>query len=158
MQPVKLVNHRFHSSQETKEWAVFVIRIICMMLFLFSGYEKLASHEQFLKGLEKVAIVGSYAWLVSWSVPLMEIGIGILLAINRTAKLGLIAFISLMTAFNFYIGAVLLWAETLPCHCNILVKSLSWPQHIVFNLVFILLGCLGLRLQRKNINLLKFKS
>lgn len=148
MQHIKLGNRSLHLTNSRKDWLAFSIRIICLMLFLFSGYEKLATHDQFLKGLEKVAIVGQYAWMISWSVPIVEISIGILLAFERTAKSGFYAFIFLMTAFTIYIVAVLLWAETLPCHCNILVKSLSWPQHIAFNLLFVWLAWIALRMRK----------
>lgn len=149
MRFIKLANRQLYSNQQTKDWVLFLVRIICMMLFLFSGYEKLITHDQFLRGLEKVAIVGRYAWAVSWLVPALELVISGLLAFERTVKIGLYAFIYLMIAFTIYIIAVLSWAETLPCHCNILVKSLSWPQHIAFNLVFVLLAFVGLRFQRK---------
>lgn len=132
-----------------KEWIIFTIRIICIFLFLFSGYEKLVTHAQFLKGLEKVAIVGKFAPIISWLVPISELVIGILMALTKTQKLGLYAFASLMALFTLYIGGVIIWTEQLPCHCNILVQQLSFPQHIIFNAAFIALALFAIRLMNK---------
>jgi len=144
MQSISLRKAPLQITGTTWEWLVLGIRLACIFLFVFSGYEKLVTHIQFLKGLEKVAIVGNYAFIISWLVPIAEIVISLLLVFPKTLKLGLNLFTSLMVIFTLYIGGVILWAENLPCHCNILVKQLSWPQHIIFNLAFIVIAIIGL--------------
>jgi len=121
----------------TKDWIAYFIRIICATLFVFSGFEKIITHSQFERGLEKVSMIGNYANIMSWSVPILELLIALLIVVNKTSRLGLKLFVLLMFIFTVYIGIMLVWADRLPCHCNILIQQLSWSQHILFNVAFI---------------------
>ena len=61
---------------------------------------------------------------------------------------GLWGFLLTMTAFTIYIGSMWLWAEKLPCHCNLIIEKLSWGEHVVFNLAFIGLAAFALWLMK----------
>ncbi|MDX1365731.1 MAG: hypothetical protein R3243_16110, partial [Arenibacter latericius] len=50
----------------------------------------------------------------------------------------------LMILFVGYTVAVLFFAPTLPCSCGGIISLLSWEQHLVFNLVFLLLSIVGI--------------
>lgn len=56
-----------------------------------------------------------------------------------------------MGIFTIYIFGMWLWANKLPCLCNLIVKNLSWGQHIWFNLVFLGLAVIALLLNKPNI-------
>ncbi|TRW21480.1 hypothetical protein FMM05_20230 [Flavobacterium zepuense] len=127
---------------------VFYICLACIFLFLSSAYTKIVEHERFVHGLSKVLSIGLLAPIVGWLVPLMEILIGILLIIPKTQKLGLYAFTSLMIVFTFYIGGMMIWADKLPCHCNLFIEKLSWGQHLLFNLACIILAIIAVRLSK----------
>src|SRR5665213_872763 len=117
-------------SPKFREPLVFCIGLLCIFLFIYTGYSKLADHQRFLKGLTRVQLVGRYADLISWLVPIAELAIAALIILPRTFKAGLKAFIVLMVLFTGYIVAVLLWAKRLPCHCGGAIEKLSWTQHI----------------------------
>lgn len=141
-------NKSFRFNDNFKEWIVFGICLICTFLFLFSAYEKIIDHSRFEKGLSKVSIIGSYANLIAWTVPILEIFISLLLIIPKTHRWGLYGFASLMTLFTAYILSMLLWKEKLPCHCNLILEKLSWEQHLWFNLVFIGLSIGAVKLSK----------
>lgn len=136
----------FQFSELSKERLIICIRFVCMFLFLYTAHAKIVDHDRFLKGLTKVHFISGLAVYISWIVPIMEILASILLLIPQTAKVGLFAFINLMTLFTLYIISALLWEKDLPCHCGGAIEKLSWAQHIWFNLAFILLAILALRL------------
>jgi len=123
---------------------IFCICLICIFLFSYTGYSKIEDHSRFLKGLSRVAIIGPYALFISWSVPIVEIVISILLIIPKTSKWGLYSFTILMSVFTIYIVSMVLWATKLPCHCGGAIEKLSWTQHIWFNLVFIAIAVFAL--------------
>lgn len=144
-------NKLFKLSDSTREIVVFIICLICTFLFLFSAYEKLADHQRFYNGLSKVSIIGSKAKVISYVVPIFEVVVSILLIIPKTHKKGLYGFTILMGVFTFYIFGMWLWADKLPCFCNLIVEKLSWGEHIWFNLAFIGLAITALLISKPNI-------
>jgi uncharacterized membrane protein YphA (DoxX/SURF4 family) len=138
----------FSLSDRARNFIVNSIVFVCMFLFALSGIDKLLDHEKFATGLSKVTFIGNYAMLISWSVPIAELFVCALLAISKMKRLGLYLFTALMTVFTVYICWMLLWAEKLPCRCNLIVEKLSFGEHLVFNLVFIGLALIALRLSQ----------
>jgi len=130
--------------------AVTVVRLICLALFAVSAYDKFLDHERFMKGLSAVNYIGEYSIVISWMVPVVEVMVCLLLIVPETANYGLSAFGSLMGIFTIYISSMLLWAEKLPCHCNLIIEKLSFGEHLMFNLAFICLAIFGLWLNSKN--------
>jgi len=149
METITVKRRSFQLSEQGKSNFTFVIGLICLALFALSAYEKLIDQERFTAGLSKVKFIGDYAVYVALAVPIVEIIISILLIIPATQKLGLYAFAALMSIFTVYIASMLLWAEKLPCHCNLIVEKLSFNEHLIFNIGFILLALLGIYLKRK---------
>lgn len=129
--------------------AVTVIRLMCLALFAVSAYDKFLDHERFMKGLSAVNHIGEYSIVISWMVPIAEVMVCLLLIVPGTAKYGLSAFGSLMVIFTIYILGMLIWAEKLPCHCNLIIEKLSFGEHLAFNVAFICLAIFGLWLNNK---------
>jgi len=127
-------------SWKASEWLVFIINSLCIFLFIYTAYAKITDYTTFKHGLSRLAFLGSYSGYIAWLIPVSEIIIATLLLIPRTVKYGLIAFTSLMTLFTSYLIAVMLSNQELPCSCGGVIQSMSWPQHIWFNLAFIVLG------------------
>ncbi|MDB5086742.1 MAG: hypothetical protein JWR09_736 [Mucilaginibacter sp.] len=150
MESMILKKGRVQLSELAKERLTICIRFVCMFLFLYAAYAKIIDHDRFLTGLSNVQIVSAIAVYISWFVPIAEIIISFLLLIPQTAKLGLYGFIGLMTIFIGYIISVLLWEKYLPCHCGGAIEKLSWTQHIWFNLAFIIIAIIALRLSKSN--------
>lgn len=142
----------FYLNNAFKEWISFGICLICMFLFLFSAYEKIIEHDQFLSGLKKVSFINQFAGFIAWAVPMLEILISILLIIPKTQKWGLYGFAGTMAVFSLYIIGMLLLQETLPCHCNLIIDKLSWSQHLWFNLAFIALATIAVKFSKSNVN------
>jgi hypothetical protein len=115
-------------------------------LLLFD--ETIDEHEKFVLGLSKVKFIGSNAIWVSWVVPASEIAVSILLIHPVTQRHGLFGFASLMVLFTLYILSMLLWAEKLSCHCNLIIEKFSFSQHLVFNVAFIVLALSALQLMK----------
>jgi hypothetical protein len=136
----------FHLTDKAKDVIAFCICLVCLSLFLSTAYFKLVEHARFSGGLSRIAIIGRYAPFLSWVVPISEILISVLLIVPKTMKAGLYSFTGLMIVFTIYIVTMLLFASHMPCHCGGAIEKLSWPQHIWFNLGFILLAVFAIRL------------
>ncbi|MEJ2901681.1 MauE/DoxX family redox-associated membrane protein [Pedobacter panaciterrae] len=138
----------FHLSSAAREWLSFSICLVCLALFVISAYDKITEHDRFLRGLVKVKYISDYALFVSWAVPITETVIAVMLLFPASQKPGLYGFTLLMSVFTIYIGSMWLWAEKLPCHCNLIVEKLSWGQHVWFNIAFIAIASYALILQK----------
>jgi putative oxidoreductase len=63
---------------------------------------------------------------------------------------GLYASVLLISIFTIYLGYMIFFIPALPCSCGGVLRYLSWQQHVVFNLFFILLAVAGIYLYKKN--------
>jgi len=126
-----------------------LISLVCIGLFVYTAREKLLDHERFLAGLSRVGFIGKWALPLSFLVPAAELLTALLLLFAKSNRLGLLCFIGVMGLFSVYILVALIWLEKLPCHCGGIIESLSWREHLLFNLGFIALAGLALKLKRK---------
>jgi len=131
---------------KTKEFFVLLINIILASLFAYTAYEKIMDHERFMNGIARVELIGKFAFFISWTVPIVELLIVVLILIPETAKIGLWCFLGVMIIFTMYILIALIWASKLPCHCGGVIETLTWTEHLWFNIGFILLSIIAIRL------------
>lgn len=149
MKTINVIQDPIKLGKTYKEGIALAISLACLFLFALSAYEKFTDLERFTASLAKVKWIGAYAAMVAIAVPSLELLISLLLIIPATQHLGLWTFATLMGVFTLYIASMLLWAEKLPCHCNLILTSLNFGQHLVFNLGFILLALWGIYLKKK---------
>ena len=149
MKTINVIQVPLQLGKTSKEGIAFAISLACLFLFALSAYEKFTELERFTAGLAKVRWIGTYAAMVAVAVPSLELLISLLLIVPATQHLGLWAFATLMGVFTLYIASMLLWAAQLPCHCNLILTHLSFGQHLVFNIGFILLALWGIYLKKK---------
>jgi putative oxidoreductase len=126
------------------------VSALFILLFAYTGITKLAVIKDLLKVLKKYPLIGQFYELVAWGLPITELAVVLLLIIPRTRIAGLIASIGLMSVFTIYLSYMLIYAPKLPCTCGGMLQQLTWPQHLVFNIVFILLGVAAYWLSRTN--------
>eukprot|EP01132_Coremiostelium_polycephalum_P019403 gene19403-23070_t len=106
------------------------------------------SFDSFRDVLSKSPLVTNYNVVIAWTIPLTEIGISILLLIPFTKRRGLYFSMLLMIVFTIYLIYMVLSASQLPCHCGGGISSMSWKEHIIFNIGFIALAVTGLALYK----------
>lgn len=133
--------------------AIFLEIIVALfvVLFLYTAISKLMEYDVFVEQLRESPIVGFAAVPVAIGLPLVEIALVAGLVIPRWRLRALYASTALMAAFTIYIIVLMNVADHLPCSCGGVLALLSWHEHIVFNLVFVVLGILGILLHRKEL-------
>lgn len=120
-----------------------------MLLFVYAAVSKLLDYDNFRVQLGQSPLLSAFASWVSWLVPLTELFIVGLLVVPRVRNLGLLASVSMMTMFTAYIFIVLHYSSFVPCSCGGILEKMSWNVHLIFNIVFILLGVLALVLEHQ---------
>ena len=127
-----------------------IIASIFILLFIYTAISKFSDPTSFRMALHKLPVIGTYAWLVAWAVPVTELIIALLLFIPATRIYGLYSSFFIMIIFAIYTGAMIAFAPTLPCSCGGVLKRLGWREHLIFNIDFVLLAITGILLSRPN--------
>jgi hypothetical protein len=84
-------------------------------------------------------------------IPVAEVLIAVGLIFEKTRVPALYASFVLMMAFTIYTVAVLAHAfRYVPCSCGGVIKKLTWPQHLFFNLFFVAISLLGIWLKKRD--------
>lgn len=125
---------------------VEILSSLLILLFVYTAVNKMIGFSSFKTVLTQSPLIGSFAAVIAWFLPLVELGIASLLFFGSTRKAGFYAAVSLLILFTGYIGYMLLFSNRLPCSCGGVLKLLSWRVHLLFNVVWILFAMVGLRL------------
>jgi putative oxidoreductase len=117
-----------------------ISKFLLILLFAYTGSSKLLQHQVFLSQLTKIEMLKTIAVPVSFLLPALEIVTAIFLAIDRVQKIGVWLAAFLMTTFTMYIAGMLILKSSLLCTCGGVISSMTWKQHLLFNIFFMLLS------------------
>jgi uncharacterized membrane protein YphA (DoxX/SURF4 family) len=130
-----------------KNIIVEIIVFLFIILFVYAALAKLLDYEKFLVQLGQSPLLTAFAGWVAWSIPTVEIIIAVMLAVPRWRNAGLYAAFSLMVMFSAYIVAIVQFSDNIPCSCGGILEGMTWNQHLIFNIFFVLLALTGIVLR-----------
>lgn len=129
---------------------VDIISALLLLILLYTAVSKLADLHQFRYTLSESILLEPFAGLLAWLIPSIEIIIAIFLFLPSFRLTGLWCSALLLSVFTIYLVYMINVDNDLPCSCGGIVSRLSWKQHILFNLVLMLLSIIGIyRYQQK---------
>lgn len=117
-----------------------IITYLFIVLFVYAAFSKLMDYDHFRIELGKSPLLAGISSYISWVIPVIELGIAISLALRRFQIVGLYMSFTLMTMFTMYLIAVLHFSQFVPCTCGGLIEKMTWNQHIIFNIIFMMLA------------------
>ncbi len=121
-----------------------IVAALYVLLFVYTGVDKLRNWELFRGALQKSELTADYAGLLGTGIPLLELGIALAVIIPFTRWVGILVGTALMTAFTIYVAYMIAFSPLLPCTCGGLIQEMTWHQHLYFNATFVALGLLSL--------------
>jgi len=133
------------------------ISILFMILFLYTGLSKLLEYSVFKAQLMESPILAPVSTIIAILLPVFEIVIMLLLLIPYVRLVGLYASLVLMIMFTIYVLMILVFDKKLPCSCGGIISAMSWPQHLLFNVVFVLMAVIGIGMEKKNKRMESFR-
>jgi hypothetical protein len=133
-----------------KSTVVETIAILYISMFLYTAISKWSDYTMTREQMALMPLLTPVAQIIVWLLPATEIAIMLLIFFPQTRKTGLYAATTLMLLFTLYIVYMMLFYPQLPCSCGGFLTELSWPGHLVFNGVFIVLGIVAIRIITKN--------
>lgn len=143
-------------SIKLRQAIVVVVSYLYILLFAYTAVSKLLEFNDFRTQLGQSPIFAAFAEWVAYGVVIIELLISVLLAFDRTRKAGLVFALTLMIMFTTYIIIILNFATFTPCSCGGVIESLGWTEHLIFNIVFILLALCALYLGLKPVATKRF--
>ena len=99
--------------------------LLLTLLFVYTSVSKLMHLDTFQLRVERMPYIASYATLISWIVPFLELVIAGLLWFPRYRLLALYSSLVLLGVFTSYIIAVLTYSESIPCSCGGVISALG---------------------------------
>lgn len=116
-------------------------------LYMYTGYDKLHHVETFIDGNKKIPLIGQYAGLIGWGIPILEILLAVLLVFSflKMGRVALWASVVLMGIFTLYLALMVLFVPDRLCHCGGVIESMDWTTHLIFNLLWLGAGIYAIR-------------
>ncbi|WP_424494110.1 MauE/DoxX family redox-associated membrane protein [Salinimicrobium sp. GXAS 041] len=132
--------------EQWKKRIVDVSSLFFIILFTYAATSKLLIFETFHLQLEQSPFIGMISLPVAIILPAVLLIISFLLIIPKFRLIAFYFSLALLIIFNLYIIGVLNFAESIPCSCGGFVNTLSWNEHLIFNIGCSLLALLGIAL------------
>ena len=127
-----------------QSWVRHGIVIAFLVLWTFTGIEKLMDYEGFRQSIMNQVFPEAWASMMPPLLISVELLLALLLLYPASRRLGLLLSLLLMTVFTTYIGLVWMGAfPRVPCSCAGFLEDMSWEGHLMFNGVFMVLGIFG---------------
>lgn len=136
--------------KSTSKLLIDIISYLFVLLFLYAATSKLVAYDTFQLQISKSPIITDFAQILVWMIPTLEIIIAIMLLVQRTLLIGLHAATALMCMFSVYIAMILNFTDHVPCSCGGVLAQMDWTEHLIFNIVFVILGFTGIFLQLRH--------
>ncbi len=123
--------------------------LILAFVFIYTAVSKVYDWEGTWGSLYNQVFPIWFADILFFALPVLEIGIAGILVSNKWEKMGLWLSGILMVLFTGYVGLIYIgFFDRVPCSCGGVISSLSWGQHLIFNIF--LLGIVGIGLKFKD--------
>ncbi|WP_128124980.1 MauE/DoxX family redox-associated membrane protein [Chryseobacterium carnipullorum] len=120
-----------------------------ILLFCYASISKIFDFENFQVQIGQSPLLSAYAGFVSYAVIIIELLIVLALIFTNTKRLGLYASLGIMVAFTVYIFLILNYSEFIPCSCGGILEKMGWIEHLIFNIVCILLAMVAIIILEK---------
>lgn len=126
-----------------------IITFLLILLWTYAAASKLADYETSRGEMLNQALPEWLEEILVWAVPAIELFTAALLLFNKTKFASTVLSLFLLISFTIYIVLIKLdYFAYVPCSCGGVISELTWEQHFVFNLLFIVLAATGLLLEK----------
>ena len=116
------------------------ISVLLAALFAYAAIYKLITFTNFSIQLDKVTYISGYSTLIAFLIPALELLVAVLLFRPLSRLAGLFGAFFLINIYTVYLLAMLNKGHQMSCDCGELWAWLTLGQHLILNLVMIVLS------------------
>lgn len=131
-----------------KQNTILAFCLLYALLFIYAATSKLLDFSNFQIQIAQSPLLSAYAGVIAPAVIVVEYGIVFLLWKPALRNFGLYMALGLMSAFTVYIYLILNYSDFIPCSCGGILEKMGWTEHLIFNIVFVVLALTALLLSR----------
>jgi len=127
-----------------------LISFLLILMFSYATASKLIDLTSFrMQLLIQPVPKWSVTYLI-YLIPLAEILTISFLLFKVTKTIGFYSAALLMLVFTIYVGLAMTgFFGNIPCSCGGVIGKLNWPQHFIFNLIFLIVSIYGIIIDYK---------
>lgn len=141
-----LFQHNYKDVMNGKAKLYQILRGV--LLFYFVVLLSYAGISKFIEGNSLyIALINAPLYLnkpaadlLKWWIPIIEILLAISISFKTTRRIGYLSIALLFILLSLYAGWITWFLPNKPCSCGGLISLLSWKQHVVFNLINLILS------------------
>jgi putative oxidoreductase len=134
---------------DRKKLVIEISSLLLFILFAYTAASKFQDFKMFVLELNNQPFPDWMTPFLAWGLPSVELLIAAALIFGKTKRIGFLASFVIMFLFTTYTALVLLHVfKKVPCSCGGVISMLSWKQHLIFNLFFLALATIGIRLTK----------
>ena len=122
------------------------------LLFTYAAVSKLLDFENFQIQLAQSPLLSAFAGIISYIIISIELLLAVLLCIPKTRLFSLYGTLFLMSGFTVYIYLILNFSDFIPCSCGGILEELDWSEHLIFNLICVILAWIAIYLLEKSLS------
>lgn len=126
---------------------IYVVTILHIILFTYAAVSKLLDFQNFQIQIGQSPLLSAFTASVSYGVPIVEIAIVMMLMLPKYKWLGLYCSFLIMVMFTAYIFIILNFSSFIPCSCGGILEKMSWNEHLVFNIAFVIFSATAIVVQ-----------
>jgi len=126
-----------------------IVSSLFIILFVYAALTKVQDFQKFRVELGKSPLLNVFAGYVSVLIPSIELIIATLLVVKRIQYYALFFSFSLMAIFSGYIAIILKFSPYIPCSCGGILQNMTWFQHLIFNIAYMVIGAIAILLYPK---------
>ncbi|UZD23921.1 hypothetical protein PBT90_11030 [Algoriphagus halophytocola] len=117
---------------------------VLAFLFAYTALSKIYDWKATKTAFYNQAIPDWSKEVILYVIPGIEILISVFLLLPKLRKTGLFSSMLLMGIFTGYVALVWIgWTAKIPCSCGGVLESFSWGEHLLFNLVILMISIMG---------------
>ena len=131
-----------------------IVTIVCylyILLFVYTATSKIIDFENFKIQISQSMVISPFTNELVWFIPLFEVMIAVGLMVNKWRTLALHAAFVLMVIFSTYIYIILNFIPDIPCSCGGVLEKMSWEEHLIFNVAFVILALIAILVEKWNL-------
>jgi hypothetical protein len=128
-----------------KRWFLIFIVSPLIILWIYTGVSKLLDFPMFAHQLDMQNLPEWLTGTLKYTIPTAEILTALLLCSGSTLRYGLMLSTLMILGFTIYTIMVLTgFFPKVPCSCGGVISTLSWKDHLTFNLFFLTINLTAL--------------
>jgi putative oxidoreductase len=117
-----------------------LVIFLMIIIWVYAAASKIFEFQHFKAEMHSQVLYPFLQTMIIYFLPPAELGVAILLAIDKTRLAGMYCSFALLLLFTVYIALIILHLfKRVPCSCGGILEHMGWTAHLLFNLFLLIL-------------------